>query len=86
MAKKEFEQAHDKETARKFEQQQRRLNRKWMRNAVSGIIVLAVVLLILRFTPYRDLPFEIFDTVKNTVQDFFSSGPTSPAEPNPTYW
>ena len=86
MAKKEFEQVHDKEAARKFQQQQRRLNRKWTRNAVSGIVVLAVALLILRFTSYRDLPYEIFNTVKTTVQDFFSSGPTAPAEPRPKYW
>ncbi len=86
MAKKTIDQVHDKETDRKFQQQQRRLNRKWTRNAVSGIVVLAVAFVILQFTPYRDLPYEIFDTVKNAVQNFFSSGPAAPAEPNPKYW
>lgn len=86
MAKKRYDQDHDRETVRKFKQQQRRLNRKRWRNAVSGIVVLAVAFIILQRTPYRDLPYEIFDTVKNKVQDFFSSGPAKPAERDPTYW
>jgi hypothetical protein len=77
--------ARDKEINRAFEKQQRRLNRKWTRNAASGFIVLVLVLILLQFTPYRRVPFRIFNAAKGFVKNL-TTGKAKPAEPDPTYW
>ena len=85
MAKNESDRDHDKEINRKFEMQGRSLNRKRMRNAASGIIVLVVIIVALRFTPYRDLPMDIIKAAKNFVSSL-TSGRSAPIEKDPQYW
>ena len=85
MARKSSEQASNEEINRKFERQQRRLNRRWLRNAVSGFVVLAAIALALQFTPYKDVPRDIFEMVKNLVKSF-TPGKSTPREPDPKYW
>lgn len=84
MARKKTDQ-HDQQFNRMFERQQRRLNRKWLTHAVGGLILLIVILIALQFTPYRNLPRDIFNTAKDTVKNLLS-GPHVPKEPNPKYW
>jgi len=85
MAGKKNDRAREKEINRKFELQQRRLNRKWTRNAVGGIILLVIIIAALRFTPYRDLPMDIFEAAKDFVSGLTSGG-AAPVEPDPQYW
>lgn len=84
MAGEKSDRARDKEISRKFERQGRRLNRKWMRNAVRGIVLLALILAALQFTPYRDVPMEILDAAKGFFQKL-TSGRSAPVEPAPKY-
>ena len=85
MARKKSDQANDKEINLKFERQQRQLNRKWMRNAISGIVFLIVIILALQFNPYRNIHLEIFSAAKSLVKNF-TSGKHVTVEPNPQYW
>lgn len=85
MVTRKSERARDKEINRKFERQQRQLNRKWMRNAASGFLVLIIIVIVLQFTPYRDVPMDIFSAAKGLVIKL-TSGKSAPAEPNPKYW
>ena len=84
MARKKTDQ-DDEQFNRMFERQQRRLNRKWLTNAVGGLILLIVILIALQFTPYRNLPSDIFNAAKDTVKNLVS-GPSVPKEPSPKYW
>ena len=84
MARKKTDQ-DDEQFNRVFERQQRRLNRKWLTNAVGGLILLIVILIALQFTPYRNLPRDVFNAAKDTVKNLVS-GPSVPKEPNPKYW
>ena len=85
MAREKSDRARDKEINRKFEQQGRRLNRRWMRNAASGLIVFVVIAIALQFTPYKDVPKDIFRAAKKLVQKL-TTGESGPAEPDPKYW
>lgn len=85
MAQGKSERLRDKEVNRKFEKEQRRLNRRWTRNAVSGIVLLVVIVVALQFTPYRNFHLDILDAAKNAVKKF-TSGSSGPVEPNPKYW
>jgi len=85
MAREKSDRARDREINRKFEEQGRRLNRKRMRNALGGIVLLVVILVVLQFTPYRDLPRDIFDAAKDFVLNL-TSDQRGPAEPDPQYW
>ena len=85
MAGKRSERARDKEINRKFEKQGRRLNRQWMRNAMGGIILIVVVIIVLQFTPYRNLHLDIIDAAKRFVKSL-TSGNVAPTEPDPKYW
>jgi hypothetical protein len=85
LAREKSDRARDKEINRKFEQQGRQLNRKWMRNAVSGFIVFVVIVIALQFTSYKDVPMDIFRTAKNFVQKL-TTGKPAPAEADPKYW
>jgi hypothetical protein len=85
MAKGKSDRARDREINEKFEQQGKRLNRRWMRNAVSGIALLIVAAIVLQFTPYSDLPGDIFNAAKGFLQGL-TSGKSAPSEPDPKYW
>jgi len=85
MTDKRSERARDKEVNRKFEKQGRRLNRQWARNAVSGFVLLVIIVIVLQFTPYRDIPLDIFHAAKRLVTGM-TSGKAAPVEPNPQYW
>jgi hypothetical protein len=85
MAKAKGDRARDREINRKFEEQGKRLNRRWARNAVSGIVLLIVAAIVLQFTPYRDLPEDIFNAARSFLQGL-TSGKSAPAEPDPKYW
>jgi hypothetical protein len=85
MARKKSDRARDREINERFEQQGRRLKRKWSRNAVGGLILLIVAAIVLQFTPYRDLPGDIFDAAKGFLQSL-TSGKSAPVEPDPKYW
>ncbi len=88
MARDKSDRARDKEINRKFEQQGRRLNRRWMRNAASGFIVFVLILVALQFTPYKDVPMDILSAGKDFIQKLATgkSAPSGPAEPDAKYW
>ena len=56
-----------------------------MRNAMSGIILIVVVIIVLQFTPYRNLHLDIIDAAKRFVKSL-TSGNVAPTEPDPKYW
>ena len=85
MAGKKSDLARERETNEKFEKQLRRLNRKRMRHVASGILVLALIIVALRFTRYRTLPMDIFKAAKKLVSNF-TSGPAAPSEPDVVNW
>ena len=85
MTAQKSERARDREVNRKFEKQQRRLNRKWMRNAASGLVILIIIVIALQFTPYRDVPMDILSAAKGLIVKL-TSGRSVPAEPDPEYW
>ena len=85
MTEKRSERARDKEVNRQFEKQGRRLNRQWTRNAISGVVILIILIIVLQFTPYRDIPMDVFNAAKRFVTGV-TSGKAAPVEPNPTYW
>ncbi|UCD58007.1 MAG: hypothetical protein JSV16_02520 [Candidatus Hydrogenedentota bacterium] len=85
MAFENDKRAKDERINRAFERQQRRLNRKWFRNAVSGLILVAALLLALQFTPYRNLHRDIIKAAKDLVRGM-TSGTAGPTEPDPKYW
>jgi hypothetical protein len=85
MADRRSERAKDREIDRKFERQQIRLNRKWTKNALSGFILLVIILVALQFTPYRGIHAEIIDAAKDLIGRL-TSGKSAPAEPSPKYW
>lgn len=84
MARKDTDEKRNEEVNRAFEQQQRWLNRKWTRNAVSGLVLLIIIAVVLQFTPYRDAPREAFEAALSWAKGF-SSG-SKHVEPNPQYW
>ncbi len=84
MARKNTDQ-DDQQFNRVFERQQRRLNRKWLMNAIGGLVLLIVVLIALQFTPYKNLPLDVFNAAKDSVKSLLS-GPAAPKEPSPKYW
>jgi hypothetical protein len=79
------DRARDKEINRKFEQQGRRLNRGWLRNAASGFFVFVLIMVALQFTPYKDVPKDILKAAKNFIQKL-TTGKAAPAEPDAKYW
>ncbi|RJP71556.1 MAG: hypothetical protein C4532_07290 [Candidatus Abyssobacteria bacterium SURF_17] len=85
MNRKGNDQKEDREINRRFEKQQRSLNRRWFINAITGIILLAAIVIGLQFTPYRNVPRDIFDTAKGFVKSL-TSGSSATKEPNPQYW
>ncbi len=85
MARKRSEDADAAQANRMFERQQRRLNRRWLANAVSGLVILIIIIVALQFTRYRNIHLEIIDAAKNFVKSL-TSGPAAPKEPNPKYW
>lgn len=85
MGARKSEKGRDKDINRRFERQQRRLNRKWMKHAVSGFVVLTIIVIALQFTPYRDVPMDLVSAAKNLVVKL-TSGTSAPAEPDPQYW
>jgi hypothetical protein len=85
MARDKSDRARDREVNERFERQGKRLNRKWTRNAVSGIVLLIVAAIVLQFTPYSDLPRDIFDAAKGFLESL-TSGESAPAEGDPKYW
>ena len=56
-----------------------------MRNAVSGIVLLIVAAIVLQFTPYSDVPGDVFNAAKGFLEGL-TSGKSAPAEPDPKYW
>ncbi|GAB4331968.1 MAG: hypothetical protein Kow0099_03570 [Candidatus Abyssubacteria bacterium] len=74
----------DVQLDRAFEAQQRRLNRKWTRNALSGVVLLIVVFIALQFTPYHDIHKVAFTAIKNLVSGLTSGSLQN--EPDPKYW
>ena len=85
MAKGKGDRARDKEINRKFEEQGRRLQRKWRGNAVKGIVALVLLLIALQFTPYRDVPKDVLEKAIEFFQGLTSGG-SGPREPDPKYW
>lgn len=84
MARRPKRSDEDVQLDRAFEAQQRRLNRKWTRNALSGLVLLVVIFIALQFTPYHDIHKVAFNAVKNFVSGLTSGSGRS--EPNPKYW
>ena len=85
MAQKKRERNSDKQINKMFERQQRQLNRKWFRNAIGGVVLLAAVWIALQFTPYRNIHRDVIRVAKSVIGKL-TSGPAAPAEPNPKYW
>jgi hypothetical protein len=85
MARKRSEGADAQQTNRTFERQQRRLNRRWLANAVSGLVLLIIIIVALQFTPYRNIHRDIFDAAKSLLKSL-TSGSSTPKEPDPKYW
>ncbi|MBI4832482.1 MAG: hypothetical protein HY801_13230 [Candidatus Lindowbacteria bacterium] len=85
MAKKETEHGNDRQIDRMFERQKRQLNQKRLINAVGGAVLLAAILIALRFTPYRNVPREIIKTAADFVKGL-TSGASAQKETDPKYW
>jgi len=75
----------DREINQRFEQQGKRLNKRWTRSAVSGIVLIIAAIIVLQLTPYRDLPKDVFNAAKSFLQSL-TSGKPAPVEPDPKYW
>lgn len=85
MAKEKSDRAREKEINRKFEQQGRKLNRKRMRNAAGGFVLFVVIVVVLQFTPYKNIPMDVFEAAKGFVQKL-TTGKSAPAERDAKYW
>ena len=85
MAKEKSDRARDKEINRKFEEQGRRLQRKWRGNAVKGIVALVLLLIALQFTPYKDVPRDVLEKAIELFRGLTSDNSGS-REPDPKYW
>jgi hypothetical protein len=85
MARSERKQVDTDQTDKKFEKQMRQLNRKRLRHAIEGLLVLAAILLALQFTPYRNIHRDVIRAAKGLLESL-TAGPDAPVEPNPKYW
>ncbi len=83
MPKKETNHRND-DVNQVFERQQRALNRRRFVNVFGAIFLLIVILVILRFTPYRNVHLELIDAAKAFLKNLTSE--TAPAERDPKYW
>jgi len=85
MARNERKQVDTSQTDRKFEKQMRQLNRKRLRHAIGGLLVLAAIVLALQFTPYRNIHRDVIRAAKGLLESL-TAGADAPVEPNPKYW
>ncbi|MBI5115691.1 hypothetical protein HZA56_04410 [Candidatus Poribacteria bacterium] len=85
MSRKIKGNANDRQVNEMFERQNRRLNQKRFINAVTGIALLAAILIALQFTPYRDVPRNVIKAAASFIKDFTSES-SAPKESDAKYW
>jgi hypothetical protein len=85
MGHKIKENANDRQVNEMFERQNRRLKQKRFINAVTGIALLAAILIALQFTAYRNIPRKVIKAAASFIKGF-TSGSSAPKESDAKYW